>query len=347
MNKKLIALAVAGACVAPTVMAQTANPVTLYGRVYATFESVEAKGTPNVVRRNRVADQASYLGVRGTEDLGGGLKAVFQLETGFPPDNTTGTFASRNSMVGLQGGFGTVIFGRWDSPMKITQTAVDPWGDLTNGDITGAALRQGDFSQRWNNNVQYWSPTFAGFNARLMYVANESKTAATNPEAYGASLAYSAGPFYAAYAYEKHKNFTAQTVTANVSEEGNAVAASYQLGPFKLSGEYGEYKRTNTSKQKSYMVGGEWALGKHVILGSFQNSKDGGANLSTSPAQPECDMYSIGYRYDFSKRTFFIASYTKVDNNSTSALCNFGTNALTIAAGQDPQGVGLGVRHLF
>ena len=126
MNKKLIALAVVGACVAPEAMAQTANPVTLYGRVYATFESVEAKGgAAPVSRRNRVADQASYLGVRGTEDLGGGLKAFFQLETGFPPDNT-GTFANRNSAIGLQGGFGSILLGRWDSPMKVTQTAVAP-----------------------------------------------------------------------------------------------------------------------------------------------------------------------------------------------------------------------------
>ena len=88
MNKKLIALAVAGACVAPAAMAQTANPVTLYGRIYATFETVQATGGTgaDVTSRNRVSDQASLLGVRGTEDLGGGLKAVFQLETAFKPD---------------------------------------------------------------------------------------------------------------------------------------------------------------------------------------------------------------------------------------------------------------------
>ena len=68
MNKKLIALAVAGACVVPEAMAQTANPVTLYGRAYATFESVEAKGSVGtigpVVRRNRVVDQSSAVNAR-------------------------------------------------------------------------------------------------------------------------------------------------------------------------------------------------------------------------------------------------------------------------------------------
>lgn len=343
MNKKLIALAIAGASVAPAAMAQTANPVTLYGRVYATFESVEAKGGASpVARRNRVADQASYLGVRGTEDIGGGLKAFFQLETAFAPDANQTVFANRNSAIGLQGGFGSILMGRWDTPMKVTQTAVDPWGDLTNGDITGAALDQGNFSRREQNSVQYWSPTMAGFSVRLQYTANEGKTGTTNASVHGASLAYSGGPLYAALAYEKHKDVATISGT-NVSEDGLAFAISYKFGAAKLSGQYGKYERDGagtTAKQEdeSYMIGLEWAFGKHVLLASIQH-----AELNNSNA--ECDMGSIGYRYDFSRRTFFIASYTKVENDN-GMNCNFGTNALG-AAGQNPQGIGFGVRHLF
>src|SRR5450432_4073471 len=140
MNKKLIALAVAGACVVPAAMAQTANPVTLYGRIYVTFESVEAGGSAagTLTRRERVSDEASYLGVRGTEDLGGGLKAFFQLETGFKADQNDTTFAARNSGVGLQGAWGSVLLGRWDTPLKVTTGAVDPWTDLTIGGFTTA-----------------------------------------------------------------------------------------------------------------------------------------------------------------------------------------------------------------
>src|SRR5258708_2439402 len=163
MNKKLIALAVAGACVAPAAMAQTANPVTLYGRVHVTFESVEATGAGPLSRRNRVSDQASLLGVRGTEDLGGGLKAFFQLETAFKPDQNDSTFAGRNSGVGLQGGWGSVLLGRWDTPFKIATTAIDPLGDVTLGGYTAAMTRSGvrgvtgQFGRREPNHMDVWS----------------------------------------------------------------------------------------------------------------------------------------------------------------------------------------------
>jgi predicted porin len=347
MNKKLIALAVAGACFAPTVMAQTANPVTLYGRIYLTVEDVKADGgTAPLSHRIRMEDQASYLGVRGTEDLGGGLKAFFQLETAFNPEGASGTFANRNSGVGLQGGWGSVILGRWDTPMKVTQTAVDPWGDLTPGDITGAALDQGNFSRRQANMIQYWSPDWSGITLRVGYVPNEGKVDATattvgvDPSLTSISLAYNKGPLYIAYAYEEHKGTIASSGAAGTNagkEEGNALAARFTMGKFRLSGHYGEYKKPNSAKDKSYMVGFDWNFaGKHVLLGSYQNAEVG---------TPDCDMYSVGYRYDFSKRTFFIASYTEVDN-APGMNCNFGT-AGTGGTGGELQNFAVGVRHIF
>jgi predicted porin len=360
MNKKLIALAVAGACVAPAVMAQTANPVTLYGRIYVTAESVSADSGPagvaNLSNRIRMVDQASYLGVRGTEDLGGGLKGVFQLETGFDPEATQSNFATRNSMVGLQGGWGTVGFGRWDTPMKMSQTAVDPWGDLTSGDITGAALDQGNFSRRANKQILYWSPSMGGFSVKAGYTPNEGKTAdgaaaPLNPSYQGASLVYNKGPLYVAYAFEQHQDFiTANGVgTAQGKATGNALAARFAFGNFRLSGQYGEYKKrgagaaTIETLDKSYMVGGDWAIGggKHVLLGSYQN-----AQASGNGTDADCNMFSVGYRYDFSKRTFLIASYTDVQNSNGATArqnmnCNFGS------AGQELHSFGVGVRHVF
>jgi predicted porin len=343
MNKKLIALAVAGACFAPTVMAQTASPVTLYGRVYLTVENVKADGlagTPDLAQRTRMQDQASLLGVRGTEDLGGGLKAFFQLETAFNPDEGSGTFANRNSGIGLQGGWGSVILGRWDTPMKVVVTATDPWGDLTINDVNGVTMDQGNFSRRQANMVQYWSPDWSGFTLRVGYVPNEGKTATADPSLTAVSLAYSKGPFYVAYAYEEHKDNITSGGAAGATtgkEEGNAIAARFAMGKARLMGSYGEYKKSTGVKDKSYHVGFDWNFaGKHVVLGTFSNAEQGAA---------DCDAYALGYRYDFSKRTFFLASYTEVDN-SNGMNCNFGTGTFG-AAGQDLQGFSLGMRHLF
>lgn len=337
-------LAVACLCLAPAAMAQTASPVTLYGRVYLMLESVEAGGTPSVDRRMRLSDRNSILGVRGTEDLGGGLKAFYQLETLFATDSATGTFASRNSGVGLQGAWGSVLFGRWDTPFKVAHAAVvDVFGDLALPDITGAGLNQGNFQRREPNSIQYWSPRWGGVAFRGHYSANEGKTATANPYSYGASLAYQAGNAYVSYAYEKHADQDRAVVTPGVDEEGNAVSATYRLGAVKLSGQYGEYRKTRTATQKSYYGGVEWNIGKHALLASYQYSKDGGV---TTTAQPECDLVGLGYRYDFTRRTAFFAEYADV-SNKVGSLCNFGTSPLAITAGQDPQAFAFGLRHNF
>jgi predicted porin len=343
MNKKLIALAVAGACVAPSVMAQSANPVTLYGRAYITVESVEADGGPagtaDLSNRVRMMDQASLLGVRGTEDLGGGLKAFFQLETAFNPDESSGSFANRNSGVGLMGGWGSLLAGRWDTPMKSAITATDPWGDLTINDVNGVTMDQSNFSRRQANMVQYWSPEMSGFQVKVGYVPNEGKTATANPSLTGVALTYSKGPLYLALAYEEHKDNIASSGAAGTpgKEDGYALAARFTMGKARLMGSYGEYDKSNGQTDKSYHVGFDWNFaGKHVLLGTYSNAEQ---------ASADCDAYAVGYRYDYTKRTFFIAAYTEIDN-SNGMNCNFGNGSFG-SAGQDLTGFTLGLRHVF
>lgn len=340
MNKKLIALAVAGACVAPAAMAQTANPVTLYGRVYVTFESVEASGgSAPLVRRNRVEDQSSLLGVRGTEDLGGGLKAFFQLETPFRADQNNTVFATRNSGVGLQGGWGSLLLGRWDTPYKVTSFPVDLFGDLTIGGITGVLHDRGNFDRREQNVVQYWSPNFAGFAFRASYTANEGRTASLNPRVNSLNATYTAGPVYAFYAYEEHKD-----VSATVRKErGSTAGGTFSFGPVKLGGLYEVIKRTGLKDKKGWLGSVAFNFGSHRLGYQYMRSSDGAA---AAAAQPNCKSNTAAYWYNFSRRTFFIAQYTKVDNTAA-ATCNFGANALAITAGQDPKGVSAGIQHVF
>ena len=351
MNKKLIALAVAGATVAPAVaMAQTANPVTLYGRVHLTSEWVEAKGSTTFSKRSRIVDQASLLGVRGTEDLGGGLKAFFQLETAFAPDQQpttagqTNAFASRNSGVGFQGAWGSILVGRWDTPFKVATGAIDPFGDVTIAGITQANNDQGNFDRRDGNVWQYWSPNWGGFAFRLQTQSSEAKTASANPRDHSASVTFTRGPAYFYATYEEHKDQVGTTATSGAKEEGFSIGGSYAFGPIKIGGNWQEYKKTGRTKKNSWLANVVWTLGNNQIIGQYQAAEDGGVN---GAAQPECDAGTIGWQYNFSRRTFTQLLYTKVDNNAVANCGTVGGSMIPGGAGSDPQGISFGIRHVF
>lgn len=362
MNKKLIALAVAGVTLAPAVMAQTANPVTLYGRIIGNINSVSANGsgvpggvaTARIARKGIVADD-SMIGFRGTEDLGGGLKAWFQVESATPIDVGGGFFASRNSAVGLQGGFGSVLIGRWDTPMKSTFLANDPAGQVTIGNplpILGTSATGGSnpFNRRQENSVQYWTPNFNGFVARLMYSPNEGKTATANPTTAGFNATYAGGPVLVSYAYEVHKDqggVTGNTTTAGSKEKSHVLVATMKFGPFKVGATGERTKRSNRSDQKIALVTGQWDIGKNSIYAMYGESKNG---LATNAArQPKAKYASVGYNYNFSKRTMFTANYVSVVNNyvSSFSLGGTGTSYIVSGPGNDPKGFGVGLRHFF
>lgn len=337
MNKKLIALAIAGASVVPAAMAQTANPVTLYGRVYVTVESVEADGAGGYDQRVRIEDQSSLLGVRGTEDLGGGLKAFFQLETAFRADSNNTTFAARNSAVGLQGGFGSFLVGRWDMPWKSATIAVDPFGDLTIGGITGTLSDLGNFDRRDQNVAQYWSPNMGGFAFRLAVTSNEGKTATLDPQDFGANITFTRGPLYLFAAYEKHEDVSA-TIR---EEEGFAGGGSFAFGPVKIGGQYQQIEKTGRNDQKAWMANIVYTLGKNQFIGQYMSAENH-ANINGA----ECDTWHLGYQYNFTRRTFLLAQYSEIDNNSL-GTCNFGASRIGISGGADPKGFSVGLRHVF
>ncbi|MFD2111535.1 porin [Thiorhodococcus fuscus] len=222
MNKKLLTLAVAAAMVAPT--AAMADAI-LYGKLhmsidYADVESgfkgwgLNGKGSiPGEGRANRI-------GVKGSEDLGNGLKAIYQVELGvkMTEESASGNIASgsndsitmRNSYVGLAGGWGTFLVGRHDTPMKISTAKLDLFSD-TMADYNGTV---GFDDVRADNAIAYISPSLSGFQLAAAVVAGGSSTAGYGEninsdslaEAYSVAGIYSNGPFYASLAYESLGN---------------------------------------------------------------------------------------------------------------------------------------------
>lgn len=223
----------------------------------------------------RLTSGTSNIGFRGSEDLGGGWKAIFQLESQLFLDSGGGNLGGRNSNVGLTGPYGTIFYGLWDTPYKFTTLAMAPLRGLNPFDyviimgnpgfnVPGTTTQStrvnnaadAAFDRRQGNSVQYWTPTFFGFSGRLAYSPGEAKTSgtptapSTNPWLLSAALSFEYGPFMLRYAYEQHEDYfglsqlggsAGATATNSSSKDtGNKVIAFYtiQATSTRLIGEY-------------------------------------------------------------------------------------------------------------
>jgi len=260
MNKKLMAVAVAGALAAPVAMAQ--SNVTVSGRLSMGVDSYSASGASTTgstyASRNRMWDNGSRLIVSGTEDLGNGLKANFYVESGFNADTggstsqsgtantSTGLIASRVAYAGLQGDFGAVRFGRqnvfWtNGTQDQTQSNYVQAGGVFQTGSFGSGMGVG--VTRFNNVVQYDTPTIGGFGAQISWSpnaqeaiqltssystgvtsANAQTSVDTKGRLWGVTLGWTGGPFAVHYDFVSNKTNTLQS-----SQNGTANSVfSYQ-----------------------------------------------------------------------------------------------------------------------
>ncbi|MDO8315226.1 MAG: porin, partial [Rugosibacter sp.] len=230
MQKKLIALAIAG--LSSAAFAQT--NVTIYGVADGTFDYIKvssnnAVGGVGNPSNTRVTSNGSHLGFKGTENLGNGMKAIFQFESEVNFDSGAALGLNRDSFVGLNGSFGQVTLGTQTGPTNALGGRLDVnSGDtiMSNtavlGKLGGAYATVGPkgtqfasgsvFDTRFKNSIQYVSPSFSGLQAMAMYVANENKSEATfgkiNSSAYDLGVNYENGPVFvgATYARISEKN---------------------------------------------------------------------------------------------------------------------------------------------
>lgn len=239
-QKKLLVAAVAGALGAGATgaaLAQTTvGNVQIYGRLYPEFTVGKSSGaTPagassstlgraptglNHESRNSVDASNSRLGFRGTENLGGGLSALWQIETAIAIDQGTGTLASRDSFVGLKGGFGTVKLGNMETvykslgdPLGILGISSGNFVSLSNVISSRTAFgtsSAGSFHLRQKNSVNYQSPSFGGFTLHAAYSPDEIRSGNNlNADLSSFGLEYKRGPIEASIAHEIHNDFFA------------------------------------------------------------------------------------------------------------------------------------------
>lgn len=309
MNKTFLLTPLALLCALPT-FAQSQSNVTLYGRV-------DLGIARNIGDDTWVMQQGSgsRLGLRGSEDLGGGLKAIFNIEHRFSADTGTAssTFWGGRSVLGFEGGFGTVTLGREYTPARNVANAVDPWGGDTVASNEGNLL--GGFSPtRKNNSLTYTSPNFSGLRGQAQVELDEvagNDTKAT----YGLSLSYAAGPLSVAYGFDK---------SAKEDSTWNLLSGGYDFGMAKLLAAFGTGKDGDGVKHRSYLVGATAPLGAGQLRVSYSRLE------SRNPDEDLSSKFGVGYHHPLSKRT---TVYIDVANDSE--------------ADSDKTGMDVGIKHNF
>lgn len=367
MNKKLIALAIATAVSAPA-MAATSN-VDVYGLMSVGVDSVNNNNNgagDSTKRVGRVSDYASRIGFKGTEDLGNGLAATWQIEQQINTDGVgTGAFAGaglRNTFVGLKSkDLGEVRVGKHDTPYKMSTGRLDVFAD-TLGDYNGvvgastATAAGGYFDQRTNNTVAYLTPNFSGFSAAGAYVFG-AETATTGSAStgniYSLAAMYEAGPLYLTAAYERHNFGAAGTgtlaATANTEEKAWKLGASYSIMDFTLAAMYEKTDDnlnagSNKYGHRTWFLSGKYQMGATALKASYANA---GSDNQSATVSNGAKLYTLGADYAFSKRTTVYALYTKISNDAGAAY-NFAYNpAAGVGAGDTVSGMSLGLKHSF
>lgn len=305
------------------------------------------------------------LGFKGTEDLGGGLKALFVLETGIGADRggfNQGNLAfGRQSFAGLQGDFGTVTLGRQLTSYFLTLNQVaDPFasglagnaqnlmlpgavpnitaytgtgGPATN-DPTGDGL-EADRAIRMNNAIKYASPIISGFSDEVAYGFGETAGSNSTNRVITGSIGYSVKPVSIRLAHYR-KNSVLPSLSNADSLSSTMLAANWDLGVAKVFAAYADNDWAAAGKSRDYLIGASAPFGPHTFIASYirkdvRNSRD------------DANQWGLGYTYALSKRTNLYAAYGRISNKgeATFTVGNNSENGTSNAA------FNLGVRHLF
>lgn len=353
------------------------STVNIYGILdvgYGSFSTFTLDSSGNLATKHQTAVQnglydASFLGFRGSEDLGGGTKAIFSLETyldattgqasgggdtggtslyGSQTTGSSANFWGRNTWVGLDGGFGRVTLGHTDSLAYQAVTSFNAFqssdyfgtarllfdnGGGTLGDTVGLGLDQG-----WSKAITYYSTDYSGFNFGVQYAP---KGSASNE---GANWAldgnYSNGGLGLNLTYEELKRPFA--AGASSKDKLWSLNGSYDFTVVKVYAQWAQTKidtPSNNTKAKFWNIGVSAPVGPGTILAAFQQRKD----TDSLPGSGQVRDFSLGYEYNLSKRTFVYGGFINERAKSSNGFFTGGTNSST----KSGNSLAVGVHHTF
>ncbi|WP_347558865.1 porin [Robbsia sp. KACC 23696] len=341
MNKhSRLALVLASACALHAAHAQSS--VTMYGIIDNAIE-YQNGGAGAAVRMMSSGLYATVYGLKGKEDLGGGLYANFQLEQGFSAATGAATVATaafnRLAWVGLSGPFGEFRFGRQKKPeYQFLNGVMDP--------IAGKSLASpyGNFEDvavRANNAIAYFTPNLYGLTTQFMVAMRDQTTKPTNGlELYNVAARYTNGPFVAGLGYEQWGNATGTALQRVL--RGSLV---YRMGKARFFLAYQQERQSdNTENRRIYQLSAIYMFNPFnslTLLYGYAQDRTGAAN--------NAQQVGAMYQYYLSKRTLLYAAVAVIQNKNQAAYTLNGTqyDGIPVAPGSYARGVIVGMAHKF
>jgi predicted porin len=354
MKKVLFAIAATGFAAG----AHAQSNVTIYGSLDAGVAYINNVSGGSMMRVDQGTMQPDRIGFRGTEDLGDGLKAIYQLEAGFSTDTgnqtNTGRLFNRASFVGLTGNFGTVTLGNQPD------IVFDYVGKTSNGyQLTNFYLfHPGNLDQlantsQFQNSVRYATPSFGGLTFSAMMGFGEVANDSSNGRNVGAGATYVQGPLRVSLAYNKLNDRAAgyagtflsslslgSATTVFDSMTTTAAGATYAFGAFRVNADYTQTKLEFAGispTQKNVDLGTAWRYSPaNTINVGFSNSRMAGARYN---------QYSLSHVHSFSKRTEF---YAQAAYQQAGGAAKYAIQPTTGISGGSTQLVTtVGIHHMF
>ena len=367
MKRTLVALAVAGAFLAPAAAMADGSGIVLTGVVHGDIGMGQEKrpdGSKAYERQPNIGTFATRWNIDGTEDLGW-AQAIFSLAVdqkfaagkcsgAVCNNNNIGDINNRNSFLGLTGGFGTIKIGQNEHQYEIQQILQDPDPASENTFSTLSLMTNygyrglPGFTRRDPQSVWYTSPNFGGVTVDLAYITpGGRKTSGTNPSGIQGAVQWKSGFGLSVYgALAEYKDELGGENKNQAARLG--VGYGTELFQVDVAGEQLQFKDNSGSvlgasgdkvKRTNFMVSGTLNLGQHHIRAAVnlaQKAKENGTTVNDTAAT----MYLVGYAYTLSKRTEFQVNYGKVDNKDKASFNVSGV-------GNDADRFGVGIRHTF
>ncbi|WP_419603209.1 porin [Thiolapillus sp.] len=328
MKKKLLALAVAAAL--PMVSQAATADVTIYGKVHTSIDYInpDARGADSIYD---VTSRASRLGFKGSEDLGDGLKLIWKMETSY--NTAEGGFGSgRNTYIGLAGGWGTFLYGRHDTPMKMSTGKLDIFAD----ELADFNATAGLIDLRANDAIAYVSPSFGGLTLVGAMIPDADYDGNGDiAGAYSLAAMYSNGGLFVSGSYESLDNLQGGADASSYWRIG----AGFDMGAFHIGAVYADQTdddlraRFRGGDAKNLTVNGSWAFGNNklkAMWGRIDSDNDVFDEGKT-------DAWAVGLDHNFSKRTKMYIQYADSEHGLQS----------TNYESADQSGVSFGMVHKF